>query len=199
MARLPDELVEQIAEHLDANRCEPKDRKSAQDALSRLARTNKRFHGLLSAVLYARPFLSSPTAVKVYLRIFTSLVDPWKRAKAGRNWPVKVLKPQQLTLESNREWTYLLPPPLPNFPPSVNALNLFSNLTDLVVSSCSFASDFLPLLLGPDTSARQSLSTIKLRNLGLPMNRIGGNRDYEHTLAFLFEAYNLIPFDWSPF
>ncbi|GAA5853982.1 hypothetical protein JCM8547_008181 [Rhodosporidiobolus lusitaniae] len=130
MARLPDELVEQIAEHLDANRCEPKDRKSAQDALSRLARTNKRFHGLLSAVLYAPPFLSSPTAVKVYLRIFTSLVDPWKRAKAGRNWLPKVLKPEQLALTFNRD---IKPRHLPNFPASVDEVDLFSKLTSLTV------------------------------------------------------------------
>ncbi|GAA5877800.1 hypothetical protein JCM8547_002687 [Rhodosporidiobolus lusitaniae] len=143
MVRLPDELMEQVAEHLEGDRREAKDPKAAQAGLSRLAQTNKHLHGRLSAVLYAQPFLSSATTVNLYFRTFTSMLDPWQRAEAGRYWPPNILRPEHLALTFDRTQSRTVSP----------------------------------------TS----------------LQRKSKNRDYEHTLAFLFEAYTLTPIDWSPF
>ncbi|GAA6011085.1 hypothetical protein JCM10207_005490 [Rhodosporidiobolus poonsookiae] len=184
MDKLPDELVVAVAETLGNNRgYEADGPPPGQRALSALARTSKRFLHLVSPILYAGPRLHSRKAISRWIRAYSSLVDPFKlaRAKTAR-YPVP-LKPTSLFISSEEEQS------LPTLTFDFERLGLFDNLTSLAVLDCSLDTNFLPTLLAPDERLRDILKSLTIDGGELEVDK--ECPDFVQTLYFILEAVAL--------
>lgn len=85
-----------LADFLDAGRSNSLQQGAYQRGLSSLSRLNKRFHRVVLPLLFSRPVLITPDQVETWTRTYTSFVDPFKRAAAGRAWPPKLFKPESV-------------------------------------------------------------------------------------------------------
>ncbi|GAA6033503.1 hypothetical protein JCM8097_001428 [Rhodosporidiobolus ruineniae] len=142
MDTLPDEIVFRIGEYLDDERLSEYTwlPYQAQHALAALVRVNKRFHLLLNDRLYLHPTLNGLAQARAWSRTYSCLVDPFKRAPAGKAWPPTVAKPVQLSYN-------VLKTPFSAVTQVLLELDIFSNLRELHFDGCAVTNDFIPLHL----------------------------------------------------
>ncbi|GAA5884259.1 hypothetical protein JCM6882_002198 [Rhodosporidiobolus microsporus] len=187
MNKLPDELIVRVGEHLDAGRQHPLHRGAYQRGLASLTRASKRLHGLLLPLLYAQPLFLNCKQAETWTRTYTSLVDPFKRASAGKAWPPKLLKPHGLICTPWFSFN------LPNLSNALYEIGVFTGLTSITLSKVSLDTNFLPLLLAPGSSCRTVLQSLSLDEC-LAVTPL---MDYDRTLAFLFESIELAEETWK--
>ncbi|BGP20719.1 hypothetical protein JCM10213_001037 [Rhodosporidiobolus nylandii] len=183
MDKLPDEIVLRVGEYLDIDRRPARKDSEAQRALACFARASRRYNILLNPLLYLHPRLSCPSGVTKWVRTYASLVDPFKRAAASKNWPPVVFRPAKLFCRYDGAYR-----PLPHVKDVLNDLGVFSCLTSLVVHGCEPNSNFLPLLIGPGAPLRTSLRTFTLSKCLNPRQSDGFNL----CLAFLLQLGQLL-------
>ncbi|GAA5879521.1 hypothetical protein JCM8547_008675 [Rhodosporidiobolus lusitaniae] len=179
MFRLPDELLEKIALHIEADSKKKKKSFRAQTALSRFTRTNKRVHLIVNRLLHARPRLSTPTTFKRFFRSYENLLsDPFTHAKSGFALPT-VLSPFMMRVDFSGESDRL--PPFNEF---LEDLIPFRGLSCLSISNLRLTSNFHSFLLAPYGPARTTLLYLSLSFISHPA-------DPEANLAFLLEAFSM--------
>ncbi|GAA6011038.1 hypothetical protein JCM10207_005473 [Rhodosporidiobolus poonsookiae] len=183
MDKLPDKLILAVAELLGNNRgYHVGGPAPGQHALCALARTSKRFLHLVSPILYAGPRLFSRKAVSRWIRTYSSLVNPFKLARAKTARYPDPLKPSSLFISFDEE-------SLPVLTSDFDHLGLFDNLTSLTVMDCSLDTNFLPTLLAPGEPLRDTLQNPTI--LGGKLKDEEECPEFVNALCFIFEAVAL--------
>ncbi|GAA6017352.1 hypothetical protein JCM10207_005604 [Rhodosporidiobolus poonsookiae] len=108
------------------------------------------------------------------------MLGPFKQSRAGRKWPPKVLKPEEIVFHFQTQASL----PLNRY--TFEQIDLFSNVTSLSFHSCRLESAFIPLFIGPGPEARSQLKDLELLSCA---DTVGRPREvYECVLSFLLEV-----------
>ncbi|GAA5884137.1 hypothetical protein JCM6882_002155 [Rhodosporidiobolus microsporus] len=166
MDKLPVELLQRIAEHLFDGLPVTDDCARAANALSKLSRTCKTLHVLLSPVLYRRVFIEDPRRLQQWKRSYLSRANPWSVMKPGwKAWTdqfgVRELEfwyDYRLELDDS-EFNFRLPlyPALEH--------GLLRHLTSFLIYDFTIEPHLLAKLCGPGTHLRQQLLSLWLLNM----------------------------------
>ncbi|GAA6018710.1 hypothetical protein JCM10207_005548 [Rhodosporidiobolus poonsookiae] len=214
MDKLPNELLLQIAGHLVRDR-EPwqgidyltpaqktrEGRLATQARLSALSQAKRRFHRVLSPLLYSSPILRSVEAAASWSQGHCENVNPFTLAKGvdvvqacARSLELLYPPIRVISTSSNNGKNMDVESYFPAQPPSLDrlvALRTFDHLTSIQFRNVHIDNSLLPLLVGPSGSHRARIQCLEVSRC-LP-----GPRASARTINFLLDILPWIVDDFE--